>query len=100
MGFSAISGYPGRRPDPDRAEVVSEKGLAEIARELDLGQGLLLGRGEERSGDGKSRVCLPMPWRPLLGAIFLDGGFAAACQVVERRFAAAIKKSALAALRQ
>jgi len=78
-----------------RAEVVSEKGLAEIARELDLGQGLLLGRGEERSGGREKPSLLADALEALLGAIFLDGGFAAACQVVERRFAAAIKKSAL-----
>ena len=47
-----------------RAMVVNEKGLVRVAEILGLGNCLLLGHGEELSGDGTSLPSLPIPWRP------------------------------------
>ncbi len=77
-----------------RAEVVSEKGLAGIARGLDLGTGLRLGKGEEKSGGRDKPSLLSNALEALLGAVYQDGGFAAAYQVVDRIFAAHIRASA------
>lgn len=67
-----------------RAEVVSEKGLAEIARKLDLSAGLLLGKGEERSGGRNKSSLLSNALEALCGAVYEDGGFAQAYAVLER----------------
>jgi ribonuclease-3 len=78
-----------------RAEVVSEKGLTGIARQLQIGAGLRLGKGEERSGGSEKPSLLADALEALLGAIYRDGGFAAASQVIDRVFSAVIEKSAL-----
>ena len=77
-----------------RAEVVSEKGLFEIARQLQLGEGLRLGKGEQKSGGSEKSSLLADALEALLGAVYLDGDFAAACRVIEKIFVAAIEQSA------
>ncbi len=65
-----------------RAEVVSLPGLAGLARSLDIGSGLLLGRGEERSGGRDKSSLLADALEALFGAIFTDNGFEAAEVVI------------------
>ncbi len=77
-----------------RAEVVSEKGLSVLARQLALGIGLRLGKGEEKSGGRDKSSLLSDALEALLGAVFCDGGFSAACKVVARVFAEPIEHSA------
>ena len=77
-----------------RAEVVSEKGLAELARQLDVGAGLQLGKGEEKSGGNEKSSLLADALEALLGAVYLDGGFSAAARVVQAIFADAVTASA------
>jgi len=76
-----------------RAEVVSERGLASVGRELGLGPCLLLGRGEERSGGREKPSLLADALEAVLGAVFCDGGFAPAQAAVETLFAAAIESA-------
>lgn len=78
-----------------RAEVVSEKGLSGIARQLQLGEGIRLGKGEEKTGGSDKSSLLADALEALLGAIYCDGGFVAATQVIARIFSDAIEKSAL-----
>jgi len=78
-----------------RAEVVSEKGLSGIARQLQLGVGLRLGKGEDKSGGREKSSLLADALEALLGAIYCDGGFAAASQVIDRIFSPVIEQSAL-----
>jgi ribonuclease-3 len=78
-----------------RAEVVSEKGLTEIARELSLGEGLRLGKGEQKSGGREKPSLLSDALEALLGAVYRDSGFLEVCNVVEKIFMTAIQKSAL-----
>ncbi|SHI72290.1 RNAse III [Malonomonas rubra DSM 5091] len=77
-----------------RAEVVCEGGLARIARKLNLGNGLRLGKGEEKSGGREKESLLSDALEALLGAVYCDGGFDAACAVVERIFGKAIDVTA------
>lgn len=77
-----------------RSEVVSEKGLLGVARSIDLGAGLRLGKGEEKSGGRLKPSLLSDALEALLAAVFCDGGFAASCQVVERLFAEPIDRVA------
>ena len=76
-----------------RAEVVSEKGLSALARKLDLGDGLLLGKGEEKSGGREKDSLLADAFEALLGAIFCDGGLPAVARVIEKVFADPIEQS-------
>ncbi|MEA3543918.1 MAG: ribonuclease III, partial [Thermodesulfobacteriota bacterium] len=78
-----------------RAEVVSEKGLAEIARQLQLGLGLRLGKGEQKSGGSEKSSLLADVLEALLGAIYRDGGFVPVSLVIDKIFRAMIEKSAL-----
>lgn len=57
-----------------RAAVVCEPSLARVARELDLGSCLYMGRGEERSGGRERPSTLADAFEALLGAIYLDQG--------------------------
>ncbi len=70
-----------------RSRVVSEAGLAEVARDLDLGRWLLLGKGEARSGGREKASILSGSFEALMAAVYLDGGFGAAWSLASRFFA-------------
>ena len=57
-----------------RATLVREKTLAELAREFDLGEYLILGPGELKSGGFRRESILADTVEALIGAIFLDVG--------------------------
>lgn len=57
-----------------RAAVVSEKPLAEIARELGLGEFLVLGHGMDKSGGRKLSSVLSDVVEAIIAAVYLDGG--------------------------
>ena len=67
-----------------RAQVVSEEGLSEVARQLGFGRFLLLGRGEEKSGGREKPKLLADAFEAIVAAVYLDGGFQAAWDLVER----------------
>lgn len=92
--FDAFPDFPEGELTRVRAELVSEASLARVARVLDLGAGLRLGRGEERTGGRDKPSLLADALEALLGAVFCDGGFAAARQVVGRLFGAALDAAA------
>ncbi|WKC58241.1 ribonuclease III [Borrelia sp. P9F1] len=69
-----------------RSYIVSEDSLSSIARELDLGNYLLLGRGEE-SNDGRNKKgILADAIEAFVGALYLDGGFSKASVFVIELF--------------
>ena len=70
-----------------RATLVREAALAELAHDLDLGACLILGDGEQRSGGAQRPSILADALEAVIGAVFVDGGFAAAAGVVERLYA-------------
>jgi ribonuclease-3 len=61
-----------------RAALVGEPALATAARDLDLGERLWFGRGEERSGGREKPSILAGGLEALVGAVFLDGGWRSA----------------------
>ena len=65
-----------------RAHMVSEKHLIEVAQQLELGQYLRLGRGEEKSGGRAKPALLVDALEAVLAAIYLDGGVAEARRFV------------------
>jgi ribonuclease III len=65
-----------------RASVVNEKVLSELARELELGNYLYLGRGEELSGGREKPSILADTLEAVLGAVYLDSGFETAKEII------------------
>ncbi len=68
-----------------RGALVSRRHLAEVAKGMELGQHLQLGRGEERSGGRAKAALLANAMEAVIGAIYLDGGLEAAERLVETR---------------
>jgi ribonuclease III len=69
-----------------RAIVVSEKGLCQVARDLDLGEYLLLGKGEELTNGREKNSILANTMESLLGALYLDAGFEITMKIIHRLF--------------
>ncbi len=77
-----------------RAEVVREEGLAAIGRDLQMGECLWLGKGEEKSGGRQKDSLIADAVEAVLGAIFCDGGLPAVAPVIEKHFGDMIEHSA------
>ena len=58
-----------------RSELVCEKNLVALAKSMDLGQYLLLGRGEEKGGGRDRPSILADAVEAIIAAIYLDRGF-------------------------
>jgi ribonuclease-3 len=69
-----------------RAALVNARVLAAKAAAMNLGAELRLGKGEEKSGGRKKASILAAAFEAVIGAVFLDGGFGAARDVVSHHF--------------
>lgn len=69
-----------------RASLVSQDSLSAVAQRAGLGDQLLLGEGELKSGGIRRPSILADALEAVIGAAFLDGGFQCACGVVRRLF--------------
>lgn len=69
-----------------RAQIVSSKALATVARRIKLGGFLLMGRGEESHGGRERDSSLADALEAIAGAVFLDGGMSAAQTMVRHLF--------------
>lgn len=69
-----------------RAQLVNGQALAEIARELELGDDLRLGPGELKSGGFRRDSILADAFEALLAAVYIDSGFEACRDVVRGLF--------------
>ena len=67
-----------------RASMVCEPSLAMCARDIGLGDYLLLGQGEEATGGRKRDSITSDAMEALIGAIYLDGGFTSAKEFIHR----------------
>lgn len=67
-----------------RASMVCEPTLAFCTRELELGKYLLLGKGEEQTGGRERKSILSDALEAVIGAIYLDGGFANAKEFIHK----------------
>jgi ribonuclease III len=69
-----------------RSQLVNETSLAAAARRLSLEDHVLLGKGEENQGGRGRSALLSDVFEAVLGALFLDGGYAVARAFVSRFF--------------
>jgi ribonuclease-3 len=76
--FAEYPSMPEAEMSKVRASVVSAAALADIASDLDLGRGLRLGKGEAASGGRAKPSILADALEAVIGAIYLDGGWAPA----------------------
>jgi ribonuclease-3 len=67
-----------------KAMLVSTASLAELAERLDLGEHMILGRGEEKTGGRRKHALLADTCEALIAAIYLDGGLEPARQFLLR----------------
>ena len=70
-----------------RASIVNEEGLARIARQMALGELLLLGRGEELTGGREKSSVLADGLEAGLGAVYMSSGMDQVMPIVDRLFA-------------
>lgn len=75
-----------------RAHLVKEPTLGELALTLNIGDALKLGEGELKSGGWRRPSVLADALEAMIGAVFLDAGFAAAESVVIKLFTPLIEK--------
>ena len=73
-----------------KASVVSTQSLARHAEQIRLGEHLLLGRGEEKTGGRFKQALLADAYEALIAAIYLDGGLPAIQEFLERELGDAI----------
>lgn len=89
MSHTLYNEYPGEDEGVltrYKSQLVSGETLGRIAKELGLGEYLLLGRGEEASGGRKHVSNLMCAMEAVIGAIFLDGGLKSAHGFISRVF--------------
>jgi ribonuclease III len=77
-----------------RAAIVNMRALADVGRTLELGRFIRLGRGEEFTGGRDKASILADTVEALIGAVYLESGFAAAAALVHRLFDPVIEQSA------
>lgn len=74
-----------------RASLVCEKSLAKVARELCIGEHILMGNGEIKTGGQDKDSLLADTLEAIIGAIYLDGGYETVRNTVLKYFAEAIE---------
>lgn len=77
-----------------RAAVVNMRALADVARGLNVGDYIRLGRGEEGTGGRDKSSILADTLEAIIGAVYLDRGLEAASQLVHRLFDPLIARAA------
>lgn len=75
-----------------RASLVNESHLADMARNLDLGKYLCLGKGEDSSNGRNKSSILSCAFEAVVGAIFEDSDYPTTAGLVERLFREAVKE--------
>jgi len=76
-----------------KASLVSTTALARQAERLGLGDHLLLGRGEEKTGGRRKQALLADGYEALIAAIYLDGGIDPARTFIQRQFESLIDEA-------
>ena len=82
--FETYPDYPEGELTRLRASMVCEQTLAFCTRELQLGNYLMLGKGEDMTGGRERKSVLSDALEAVIGAVYLDGGFASAKEFVHR----------------
>ena len=76
-----------------KAMLVSTASLAELAERLDLGEHMILGRGEEKTGGRRKQALLADTCEALIAAVYLDGGLEPARQFILRELRDALEEA-------
>jgi ribonuclease III len=90
IGHLLMQTYPQMREGDlsrTRAMLVSEPQLAALARQLDLGRFLMLGKGEAQTDGRNKSSLLADAFEATLAALYLDGGFEMAVSFVQKLYA-------------
>jgi len=74
-----------------RSLIVNEEGLARVSRAINLGELLLLGRGEELTGGRDKSSVLADALEAIVGALYVGNGMPAVLEVVDRFFGEALE---------
>jgi ribonuclease-3 len=85
--FREFPEYDEGQKSKTKATLVSTTTLARQAERLQLGDHLLLGRGEEKTGGRRKQALLADGYEALIAAIYLDGGIEQARAFITREFA-------------
>ena len=93
LGFAIADLLFRRFPEKDegwkskiKAALVSTASLGRLAETMGLGDHLLLGRGEEKTGGRRKQALLADGYEALIAAIYLDGGIEPATSFIQRQF--------------
>lgn len=84
--YEKFSGYSEGPLTKARAKLVNRRSLAVRGRAIQLGQHLVLSRGEESHGGRERPSAIADAYEAVVGAIFLDGGYEAAREFILREF--------------
>ncbi|HVH29813.1 MAG TPA: ribonuclease III [Vicinamibacterales bacterium] len=93
MLFHECPDYDEGQKSKAKAALVSTASLARLAEHLHLGDHLLLGRGEEKTGGRRKQALLADGYEALIAAIYLDGGIEHARAFVGREFASLLAEA-------
>jgi len=91
LAFHRLPDDPEGRLSDLRQAVVNTGALADRAREISLGDYVLLGQGESAGGGRDKDSILADSFEAVIGAVYLDGGDAAAAAFVRRMLAASVE---------
>jgi ribonuclease-3 len=92
--FRQYPSYDEGQKSKIKASIVSTQALARQAENIQLGDHLILGRGEEKTGGRFKQALLADAYEALIAAIYLDGGIDAAETFLRRELKAAIDAGA------
>lgn len=81
------------RLSPLRSGVVNMRALAQIARDLELGASLRIGKGEENTGGRDKNSILADSFEALVGAIYLQHGYEVTTSIVMRLMSGSIEEA-------
>ena len=76
-----------------KASIVSAASLARLGEKIGLGEFLILGRGEEKTGGRRKLALIADCYEALIAAIYLDGGIEPVRGFIERQFADLIEEA-------
>ena len=83
------------RLSPLRSGIVNMRALAAIARDLKLGEALKIGKGEEITGGRDKNSILADAFEALVGAIYIDKGYAKTREVILTLMARSIEEASI-----
>ena len=78
-----------------RANLVNESQLASIAKQMDIGSYIQLGKGEIQTKGWEKQSILANTFEAVIAAIYLDGGFYAAFRIIDDHFSLLLESVAM-----